>query len=128
CAPARTGAPAMAMAKRAERRWRRSSGIAASPRAACGSRILYYSVPRGNGSARARAFEDAHDFGKAAPPRMSEWRDAIAVGDVGVGAAAEQQAHDLDMARPAIAEDHGLEQRRPAKPVDVVHGDARLQH
>ena len=58
---------------------------------------------------------------------MLERGDAVAVGDRAIGARVEEQPHDLDMVRPAVAEDHGLQERGPAEPVDVVDVDLGLR-
>ncbi len=51
---------------------------------------------------------------------MTERRHALAVGDVDVGAGLDERPHRFLMAAPALPEDHGLEQRRPAEIVDMV--------
>ena len=58
---------------------------------------------------------------------MLERGHAVAVADRAVRARVEQQPHDLDMGRAAVAEDHGLQQRGPAEPVDVVDVDLGLR-
>ena len=65
--------------------------------------------------------QDPHHL--AAKPRrlrVLQRRDALAVGDVHVRARLDQQPHDLGVHRPAVAEDHGFEQRGPAELVDVI--------
>ena len=57
---------------------------------------------------------------KAAPPRVRSGVTPLAVRDVDVRAGLDQQPHDLGMHRPAVAEDHGFEQRGPAELVDVI--------
>ena len=51
----------------------------------------------------------------AALPGMGERRDPLRVGATWVGAVGQQQAHDLGMPRSAVAEDHRLQQCRPAQ-------------
>ncbi|VVT58189.1 hypothetical protein BOS5A_200461 [Bosea sp. EC-HK365B] len=51
---------------------------------------------------------------------MFERGGALAVGKVAARTGADQCPHRLDMARPAIAEDHRLDQGGPAEIVDMV--------
>jgi len=57
----------------------------------------------------------------AAPPGVGQRGHAVAIGQVDVGPGGDQQADDLDVARPAIAEEDRLQQGRPAEAIDVVH-------
>ena len=62
----------------------------------------------------------------AAKPRLLAWPSGVtpvAIGDRRVGAGLKQKPHDLGMHRPAVAEDHSLQQRGPAEPIDVVDVD-----
>src|SRR6185503_3686717 len=59
----------------------------------------------------------------AAVAGVLERRHAVLVGDVGVGAGGEQHAHDLDVARAAVAQDYRLQQAGPAEIVDVIDVD-----
>ncbi len=51
---------------------------------------------------------------------MVERRDALTVGEIDGGAGRDEQAEDGHVARPAVAQDHGLEEGRPSEVVDVV--------
>ncbi|KAG1432811.1 hypothetical protein G6F57_022675 [Rhizopus arrhizus] len=70
--------------------------------------------------ARARAFQQLNRGTLPALAGMRKRCAAIAVGQVHVGAALDQQRHDLLMARAAVAQDDGFQQPRPAQPVYVV--------
>ena len=54
---------------------------------------------------------------------MLQRRDAVTIGDVTIRAGFEKHPDDLRVGRSTVAEDHGLEQRRPARVVDVVDVD-----
>jgi hypothetical protein len=56
-------------------------------------------------------------------PRVRERGLALRVGPVRIGPVREQQARDLGVRGAAVAEDHRLQERGPAEPVDVVHVD-----
>ena len=58
---------------------------------------------------------------------MLERRHALAVGQARVGAGLDEQADDLLVRRTAVAEDDGLQQRRPAEIVDVIDVHVGLQ-
>src|SRR6185369_17573041 len=58
--------------------------------------------------AGVRRLKHLHHLALPLALRVLKCGDAVAVGDVGAGAGRQQQAHDLDMARAAIAQDHGL--------------------
>src|SRR5215204_7695970 len=74
--------------------------------------------------AAARALDDAGDLALPAVPRMRERRDPVPVRKVRIGAGGEDEAGDLLMALPAVAEDHDLQDAGPAEVVDVVHVNA----
>jgi hypothetical protein len=57
---------------------------------------------------------------------MRQRRHAVGIGQLQPGAVHHQQAHDLGVRGTTVAQDDGLEQRRPAEAVDVVDVDARL--
>ena len=48
----------------------------------------------------AGGLEQGNDLALAAPPRMGQRRHAVAVGQVHVGPAVDQEPHDLLVARP----------------------------
>jgi hypothetical protein len=45
---------------------------------------------------------------------MLERRDACPVRQVGARSGLDKRAHGLDVPQPAVAQDHSLDQRRPA--------------
>ena len=51
---------------------------------------------------------------------MVERRAPLTVGEIDGGAGRDEHAEDGHVARPAIAQDHGLEEGRPSEVVDVV--------
>lgn len=68
------------------------------------------------------------DGGVAARSGVPEGSDSPPVGDGGVRSCGQEEAHDLLVVGPAVAEDDGFEQRAPAQPVDVVDVDPGLEH
>ena len=84
----------------------------------------------GSGQVRGHATtllrEDGDHLCVAAPPGMVERCHSVAIGDRPVGAGANQGADCFHMIRPAVAEDHGLDQRGPSKVIDVVERGAGL--
>lgn len=72
-------------------------------------------------------FQQPDDLGVAACPGVRERRHAVAIGEVDIRAVLDQQSHDLLVGRAPIGQDDRLEQRGPAKPVDVVHVDVGLR-
>ena len=74
-----------------------------------------------------RLFKDLHDVAVAALARVHQRRHAVPVGDIRIRSVSHQQLHDLGMGASASAEDHRLEQRRPAELVDVVLLDSSLR-
>ncbi len=69
----------------------------------------------------------ARDRGLAAGAGVGQRPDAVLVGDVDVRAVLDEQADDGLVGRPAVGQDDGLEQGRPAEPVDVVDVDVGLR-
>lgn len=57
---------------------------------------------------------------------MGERSDAVAVGEVDIGAVFDEQGHDGLVRRAAIRQQDRLEQGRPPKPIDVVDVHVRL--
>ena len=58
---------------------------------------------------------------------MLDGGDALAVGDGDVRPRLDEQPNDLRVLQAAVAEDHRLEERRPAEIVDVVDVDLGLE-
>ena len=79
------------------------------------------------GSARAGVLQDRDDLAEAAPLRVRQRRDPLAIGQVDIRARFDQEPHDLGMARAAVAQDDRLQQRGPAQAIDVVDLDVGLQ-
>ena len=69
--------------------------------------------------------EDLHDLVVAAALRVLERSDAVGIRDLDVRPRVDQDPHDLLVRRPAVAQDHRLEERRPPEIVDVVEVDRR---
>ena len=62
------------------------------------------------------------DSGSVAPrPSVLQRRRALPIGEIAVGAGREQSPYGLDMALAAIAEDHRLDQGRPAEIIAVSY-------
>ena len=71
--------------------------------------------------------QSGRDVLEAATPRVSQRRDALAVGDAPVGASAQQEFYDLHIGRPTITQDYRLEKRGPAEFVDMIDIDPDSQ-
>ena len=72
------------------------------------------------GSTRACRRQYSDHLGVAARARMAERRDALAVGDVDVGAGLDQRRQGGGVILAAITEHDGFHQRGPAQIVDVI--------
>ena len=98
------------------------TGTALPPRRRKGPRRLGALAQDGVRELSARPSPPISAPSRANPRRLAccERRDPVAVRDVHVGARLDQQPHDLGVHRPAVAQDHGLEQRGPAELVDVI--------
>ena len=57
---------------------------------------------------------------------MLKRRDAVIICQIDVGPCINEKLHDIDVALAAVAEHDGFEERRPAKIIDVIDLDARL--
>lgn len=80
-----------------------------------------------SGDDLATRFKQPDNLGLTFTTRMFQRGDAVAVGDVETGPGGQKQADNLDMTRPAIAEQHRLQKARPAEPVDMVDVDGGAQ-
>ncbi len=58
---------------------------------------------------------------------MRQRSDAVLVGEVHVRAGLDEHGHDRLVARAAVRQQDGLQQRRPAELVHVVDIDVRLR-
>jgi hypothetical protein len=80
----------------------------------------------GDASIPAASLDPTRHFGKTHSSRMVKRRAPIPVGKA-LRTGIDQQADDLLMDRAAIAKDHGFQQRGPAKIVDMIDVDRRVE-